>query len=364
MSHAEYVFVTTAPLYEVDGRVTAYEASARIGSVAPARALGALGYDARAVSAFGNLAAGREAVRHAKRVVLGEMFKTAENGWRGPISAYRELLKETPNARERVIFGLADDHFADPEFASFYRAVLRDCLAVTVVSEGLAARMRELTSRPVIVAPEPVEGARGTPQAIATPKVSAPVAWLARRVGLSIDHWRVRLLWFGYPQNLPPLVDLVPALEEYAAKRPLLLTCVTSRAPEQLLRPEFLREESRLRVQFVQWSPLVMDSAIAASDLVLLPSEYRNPIKQAKSPNRLIAGLHGGRFVVAHPLAAYAPYAQFSWIGEDLIAGLDWAIRHPRDVVERIARGQAFIDRRHSADAVARFWLDVLDSKN
>jgi hypothetical protein len=33
------------------------------------------------------------------------------------------------------------------------------------------------------------------------------------------------------------------------------------------------------------------------------------------------------------------------------------------EVVERIARGQAYIDEKHSAEAVARFWLDVLDSK-
>jgi hypothetical protein len=49
-------------------------------------------------------------------------------------------------------------------------------------------------------------------------------------------------------------------------------------------------------------------------------------------------------------------------VGEDLCEGVDWAIRHPRDVVERIARGQAYVDQKHSAEAVARFWLDVLDS--
>ena len=105
-----------------------------------------------------------------------------------------------------------------------------------------------------------------------------------------------------------------------------------------------------------------MDPAIAACDLVLIPSEYRDPVKQAKSPNRLIAGLHGGRFVVAHPLPAYAPYADFCRISEDIVGGIDWALRHPREVVERIARGQAFIDARHSPEAVARFWLDVFDS--
>jgi hypothetical protein len=105
-----------------------------------------------------------------------------------------------------------------------------------------------------------------------------------------------------------------------------------------------------------------MPGIIDSNDMILIPSAYRDPVKQAKSPNRLVAGLHGGRFVVAHPLPAYAPYAAFAWIGEDLCQGIEWAIRHPREVIERISRGQAYIDEKHSSEAVARFWLDVLDS--
>jgi hypothetical protein len=33
-------------------------------------------------------------------------------------------------------------------------------------------------------------------------------------------------------------------------------------------------------------------------------------------------------------------------------------------VVERISRGQAYIDDKHSPQAVARFWLDVFHPKN
>lgn len=357
----EYLFVTSAPLVDIGGRVTAYGASARLGSIAPALALGKLGYDARTVSTAGELASAEDAVRSARRVVFGEMFKTRESGW--PAGRYRRLLEPISSRGERVIFSIADDHFADPQFAAFYREALRECRAVTVVSEALGRSVRAFTSRPVVVAPEPIEGARGAPQAIAARRVAAPLAWLARRAGLSIDHWRVRLLWFGYPQNLPPLLALIPALERYAARYPLLLTCVTSAIPEGLMTPARTREDSRLRVQFVPWSPLVMDAAIAASDLVLIPSDYRDPVKQAKSPNRLVAGLHGGRFVVAHPLPAYAAYAGFAWIGEDLCAGVDWAITHPRAAVERIVRGQAYVDARHSGEAVARFWLDLFHGR-
>jgi hypothetical protein len=363
-SGLEYLFLTCASLVKVGEQTTSFGASARLGSIAPARALGRLGYDARAYSATGDIAAVEEATRSARCVVFGEMWEM-KDGWAGPAAIYRRLLAQLDDPGSRAVFSIADDHFDDPHFLGFYREALPHCLAVTVASETLATTVRSLTGRPVLVAPEPVEGLRGVPQAIAARRLPRPVAWLARRVGLSMDHWRVRLLWFGYLQNLPPLLELVPALEKYAARYPLLLTCVTRPVAEieALMTPARTSEQSRFRVHFIPWSPVVMDAVVEQSDVVLIPSDYRNPVKQAKSPNRLVTGLHGGRFVVAHPLRAYAPYAGFAWIGEDLVEGLDWAIRHPREVVERVVRGQAFIDERHSADAVARFWLDVFDTK-
>jgi hypothetical protein len=358
MAMIEYLFVTSAPLYDLGGVITAYGASARLGSIAPAAALARLGYDARTVSVAGGAGAASGAARTAKRIVFGEMFPTREAGWAGVTQAYRQVLDAIPDRRSQVVFGIADDHFDDATFSAFYREALPDCLAVTTVSETLARGARAFTSRPVFVAPEPTEGSRGAPQAIAARKLSPPLAWLARRVGLSLDYWRVRLLWFGYPQNLPPLLALIPALEALAREFPLLLTLVTTPVPDL---PRQTGEESRLRVQFIPWSPFIVNGVIGSSDVVLIPSDYRNPVKQAKSPNRLVAGLHAGRFVVAHPLPAYVPYGEFAWLGEDLCRGIDWAIRHPREVVERIARGQAFIDERHSPEVVARFWLDVFE---
>jgi hypothetical protein len=361
----EYLFITSDFLVNIDGQVTALSASTRLGCIAPTRALMRLGYDARTYSVAQDATAARAVVPSAKRVVFGEMIESLQ-GWGPPIAGYRSLLALMPDARERAVFSIADDHFDNVDFREFYREALPHCLAVTTVSGQLAQTVARLTARPVLVAPEPCEGVRGAPHAYAARRPPGPLAWLAGRIGLSEDLWRLRLVWFGYPMNLPPLIEMLPALEALARKHPLLLTCVTSPVAEMatLMTPERTGEASAFRIRFVQWTPQIMDSAIAASDVVLIPSDYRNPVKQAKSPNRLVAGLHGGRFVVAHPLPAYAPYAEFAWIGEDLCEGIDWAIRNPREVLERIARGQAYIDEKHSPQAVARFWLDVFHPKN
>jgi hypothetical protein len=226
----EYLFITSDALVSIDGQVTAFGASTRLGSIAPTRALMRLEYDARTYSVAGGTAAAEQVVPSAKRVVFGEIFRSSA-GWAPPIAAYRRLLSLVGDARERVVFSIADDHFADDEFRGFYAEALGDCLAVTTVSESLASSVRKLTSRPVIVAPEPCEGSRGAPQAFATRRPPAPLAWLARRIGLSEDLWRVRVLWFGYPANLAPLLALMPALENLARRYPLTLTCVTHRWP-------------------------------------------------------------------------------------------------------------------------------------
>ena len=365
-SGVEYLFVTSGALVSLEGRgVTARVASARLGSILPTRALTSLGYDARTCSTASGIDTAGALVRGAKRVVFGELFSTAE-GFGSTIEQYRALLRLVPDPGERVVFSIADDHFAESSVRDFYRAALPDCLAVVTVSEALARTIAPMTQRPILVAPEPYEGLRGAPQVFTARAPRGPVGWLARRVGLSQDLWRLRLLWFGYAMNLPPLIDMLPAIEVLARRHPLSLTIVTLPFAElaQIVTPQRGDESSALRVHFQEWQPHIMDAAFAAHDLVLIPSAYRDPVKRAKSPNRLVAGIHAGRLVIAHPLPAYEPYSAYAWIGEDLCAGIEWSIRYPQEALERIRRGQAFIDQRHSPEVVARFWLDVFHPRN
>lgn len=358
---AEYVFLTTAALFRAaDGEVTAALPSVRLGSIGPTYALARLGYDARTVSVFRDTGLAEASVVKAKRIVFGEMSDAAE-GWVGSATLYRKLLARIEDRRRRVVFSIADDHFDDPDFLGFYREALPECLAVTTVSEKLAATLRKLTERPVYVVAEPVEGVRRTPHAPATRRPARWLLWLAERAGVPRDAWRVRLLWYGYPMNLHVLLEMLPELERFSAAYPIELTCVTNPVAEieQLLTPARTRDDARLRARFIPWTFGAVENALAASDFVLIPSHYGDARRQAKSPNRLVCAMHGGRLPICHPLPAYAPYAEFAWVGENLVEGLRWALENPHQVLERIAAGQRYIDERHSSEAVARAWLNV-----
>src|SRR6266851_380814 len=324
MSAAEYLFVTPEPLYTTSGRLFARGASTRLGSLLPMQGLRSLGYDARAVSTYGGSADAEAEIRQAQCVVFGEMFATPQ-GW--PVDTYRQMLAAVRESTQRAVVYLADDHFDDAQLSGFYGEAFKGCRAVATVSENLAAAIRRFTDKPVFVAPEPCEGPRRAPQAIQAPRSLPVIDRLARWAGVSREPWRVHLLWFGNWFNFRPLRELLPQLEKVSAEFP--------------------------------WSLEALDSALLACDLVLIPVELGNPRKLAKSPNRLTQALHGGRFVVAHPLPAYQPYAEFTHLDADLCEGIRWAIRHPAEVLQRIRRGQAYLDRHHSLEVVARFWLDV-----
>ncbi len=213
MSAAEYLFVTPEPLYTASGRLFARGASARLGSLLPMQGLSSLGYDARAVSIYGGSADAEAQIRQAQCVVFGEMFATPQ-GW--PFEPYRQLLAAVRESTQRAVFYLADDHFDDAQFSSFYSEAFQRCRAVATVSENLAAAIRRFTDKPVLVAPEPCEGLRRAPRASQAPRSLPVIDRLARWAGVSREPWRVHLLWFQEPQ--PP--DPGPARRPFRGRQP------------------------------------------------------------------------------------------------------------------------------------------------
>ena len=114
-----------------------------------------------------------------------------------------------------------------------------------------------------------------------------------------------------------------------------------------------------MQTKFIQWSPEATWSAIAASDLVMVPS-FDDHRKRVKGPNRVIESLRLGRFVVAYPLPSYVPLGQYTWLGKDLAAGIRWAVDNPANVLARVRAGQKYVAARFTAELVTRAWESVM----
>jgi hypothetical protein len=64
---------------------------------------------------------------------------------------------------------------------------------------------------------------------------------------------------------------------------------------------------------------------------------------------------------VASPLSSYRPFAEAACLGDDLLAGIRWAMANRGEVLVRIRRGQALVAERLSQESISRQWMSVLE---
>lgn len=257
-----------------------------------------------------------------------------------------ETLKRNGTA---VVFDQADNLFADQR-REYALRMLELADAVVTCSTILGALIQEHAGRESRLVPDPLEGKRGEP------------AFAARSRGLWTRLRRapaaapLRLLWFGgQPATFRALMRWRSELSRLARRQPLRLEVVMNRLPEIEQGVARLAGEG-IAATLHAWSPAAMAERLAACDLVLLPTDTSNPRTFTASSNRLVTALWAGRFPVASPIPSYLEFADSAWIGDNPVAGIDWALAHPQRVLERLRIGQARLEQSFSTAAVAAAW--------
>lgn len=213
---------------------------------------------------------------------------------------------------------------------------------VTTSSEVMSGHARGFGAVQVEVIEDPVEGPPGGPR-FAVGDV-------------------LRVAWFGNPVNLRYLVPWMKALCEIAQAVPVQLTLVTTpHSSINEIKAIALREApGRIGLALCPWSPSAQARALEECDLVLIPSDTQDPLKNGVSANRLASALWAGRVAIASPLPSYRQLADFAWLGDDLRAGIEWCLAHPAEALAGVSAARPVLERRFSAHAVARQWRNVL----
>lgn len=250
---------------------------------------------------------------------------------------------------KKVVVDQCDNYFDHPHHADKFREhninMCRLASRVIASTPRLAELIRENTGVTPVVITDPVEGPRGTPK-------------------FEPAFPRVKLLWFGHPGNWNPLAAVIPSLAELARTWPMELTVVTSAVPgiAEAIANCNANFGDRLKVVLQPWTTDAVWPALEACDIVIIPSGETD-FHAAKSPNRLAESLWAGRFVVAHPLPSYQAFGEFAWLGDDIAAGIRHALENATALPEKIARGQAYIERHHSPYAIGNAWEEALGLK-
>ncbi len=326
------IWLTAGAIKNEGGGRTSSLASARYRVLAPADALQSLGW---------------------KSEIVNEEFSQVMGGWGSSVpqpgdtvvisKVFTEhALKLAHDARARgarVVADFCDNLLDHPQRGPLQKALLQVADRVVASTEAMAHAIKKHGCRVDAIISDPMELPRGEIR-------FAP--------GDTLD-----LLWFGHAVNIDTLAPFLPQLARYAEQQPLRLNVVTllpnGRAGLDKIVP------AGLAVTYTPWSVEATRQAIENCDLVVIPV-LASQFKAAKSPNRLLEPLWAGRFVVAGPLPAYRPFGDSAWVGDDLVAGIRWALANPEAVRARIAQGQGDVATLFTRDAVAQAWHKLLGS--
>lgn len=185
-----------------------------------------------------------------------------------------------------------------------------------------------------------------------------------------LSPWRapggdpIRICWFGNTAKTT-LPSLTRALEAILARFPhaaFSVELVTAVRWDMIrtLVARLAAERPGLEFQLTEWSLEATWSALERCDFVLLPHDWRDPWIQGKSHNRLVAAIAAGRLPLASPIPSYLELRDYAWVEDDLAAGIAWAIANPEAARERVAHGQAHVERHFSPAAIAEKWAQAL----
>lgn len=308
-------------------------ASVRYRMLIPMKALAAGGHDTAllAVNAesFGRLA------DDLSRFDALVFKKTLEVG-----RFQEQLLGRAKAARVPAVFDICDARI-DPatELGARNRRMAQAADRVVTSTPALADALGAAIGRTPTVISDPYEGPRGEPR------------WRP-------DPSRLKALWFGHPVNINTVPPALDELVIIGRQRPIALTIVTGRVPNLgSTCGDFNRHWGQfVSMHYVEWSAAATWRALAAADLVVIPTFPQAPDKSVKSPNRIIESLWAGRCVVANPLPSYLEFERWAFIDGSLSRALQSALDAQESISGRIAAAQAHIAEHYSPERIAGQW--------
>ena len=243
----------------------------------------------------------------------------------------------------QTVYDLCDNKFDEKqEYAPCCLAA--DLVSVNSVQMGVSVKTH--TGRDSIVMPDPFE----RPKLL--PKFSP---------GTDIN-----LLWFGSKSSFKflPMVEIWEQLEKEV--RNYSYTMVSANTDRLFSKFQLRQRKGEVtginldRVIMKEWTWELQGQLLEQCDIVLMPVQTNHPRTDTKSANRVIDSLMSGRFVITTPLASYEEFGPYTWQG-DYIEGIQWAQANPDQVLDKITKGQQYVEQNYSAAVLSnKFIEDIL----
>jgi glycosyltransferase involved in cell wall biosynthesis len=339
-------------------------ASTRYRAIIPARELRAMGHRVALIDAR------RwrwDPQRRPDVVVVGKLLRHGSDD--DFLRHCDTVFPQVTQAREAgvpVVADFCDDHFDHPLLGGPWRWLANQAVLCTVASQRMADAVTKHTPSPVAVIGDPLASPASEPRVFEAEQGLHRVLarWLPK-----VFKKRLRLVWFGHPNNFPAMARWAEDLVALAAERPMTLTLVTGPNGEDT-RPVQQIEEwidtfnlahaPRIIVSLVEWSEERQWQVVSGADVVLIPSSVQEVDVSHKSINRLADALNVGRYVVASMIPSYLPFEDHCSLTQDPSSALRWISERPVEARLKVVAGQRLARELASVATIANAWQNVV----
>jgi glycosyltransferase involved in cell wall biosynthesis len=328
-------------------------ATNRYRAIIPARELRSRGYQVHFVSAYDWQ---WDAASPSDVVVLGKLLIHQDSSEFLRLSQH--VLTQANRALAQgvaVIADFNDDHFDHPVLGPHWRSAAALATLCTAGSPNMASAVARHSRGPVVVVGDPIASPAGEP------RVFRGVPWVSRLLSHLLPASgppRLKLVWYGHPNNWSAMEHWAHDLEALSREQPFLLWLVTqpSRRVQAWVEAFNRKNAPAAFAEWVQWDEETQWSYVRDADAVLLPSDPADPKLAVKSSNRLTDALNAGRYVVASAVPAYRSFDVYCSLTEEPAKALKWMIRNPEAALGKIAGGQQLSRELASVEVIAQRW--------
>lgn len=283
-------------------------------------------------------------------LAVGKLPVRFFTGERERATALMQWIEAAATSRRIVVdfsdnLGAAAALYSQPVLLEFQKRFLSACHA-TVPTQALREQLLPDARHGISVIEDPYESAHaGEPQLRPGPVL--------------------RLVWFGVfaPEHRAFIEGQLGSIATRLRDKPIELAFVTYAAQTGVVADmgRALREKApQLALRHVPWSLEATARELEQADIVVLPQDADSDWGRTKSHNRLVTSIRAGRFVVASAIPAYLELSSYAWIGNDIPAGIEWALANPDEALQRVVLGQEYVAQRFSPTTIGARWAQVL----
>lgn len=323
----------------------------------PARELQKRGVEVVVISPEEDAGRAEELLAGSAAAVFGKLSLFDPRAFHDSAKMHLALAARAQLLGIRVVADICEDRFDHSLLGGYWRDMVRTADKIVTCTNLLAGIVRNAGAHEVEIVPDPVEGRGGEAKFCSFP------ARNGERGQFEEELRPLRILWFGHQSNLDEVQEFLPTLDRWAEARSKVVefSIVTAAGfGVEMMVEERKSAKGGVRIRHHEWTSGIAEAALRECDFVIIPATLQNLRKRSKSANRLTESLHAGRYVLAHPVPSYLEFADYAWINNDLLEGMDWALANPDLVVSQIKAGQSLIRQYYLPAEIASQWEKAL----